>query len=215
MTLGTTLVEDVYAAIKPSESATDFPIGIQAAVDNYLSAAEYGEGALTYASAGTPTFTLPPIGTPVGAATIIATAVMNYWLPAGVAVGVIGVATVEASVVAGTITATTILPTLTASLTAIFADLNGGQYWTNAELADHTTITGEDLEPYDAEPSLVVYNTTSKQWFQRIASAWSEVTDTKAHSIAEAIEDAVSGIVVAWTEVTPPASPVPYTGEIA
>ena len=215
MTLGITLVEDVYAAIAPSQAHTDFPTGIQAAVDNYLSEAEYGEGALTYASSGTPTFVLPPVGTPAGAATLIATTVMNYWLPAGVAVGVAGVPTVEASVVAGTITATTILPELTASLTAIFADLSGGQYWTNVELADHNAITGEDLEPYDANPSLVAYNTAEKKWFQRSANAWVEVTDTKAHSIAAAIEDAVSGIVVAWTEVTPPSSPVPYIGEIA
>jgi len=215
MSLGTTLVEDIYAAIKPSESATDFPSGIQTAVDNYLSSAEYGEGALTYTSAGTPTFTLPPVGTPAGAAAIIATAVTNYWMPAGVAVGVVGTPTVEASVVAGTITATTVLPALTASLTTIFSDLNTGQYWTNAEVADHTAITGEDLDPYDEEPTLIVYNTTNKQWFKRETNSWVEVTDTKAHSIASAIEDAVSSIVVAWTEVTPPASPVPYTGEVA
>lgn len=215
MTLGTTLVEDIYAAIKPSEAATDFPTGIQTAVDNYLSDAEYGSGALTYASAGTPTFTLPPVGTAESAAAIIATAVMNYWLPAGVAVGVAGTPTVEASVVAGTITATTVGPALTTALTTIFSDLSSGQYWTNEEVADHTTIVGEDLEPYDAEPMLVVYNTSSKKWFNRVSNAWEEVTDTKAHSIASAITDAVSGVEVAWTEVTPPAGPVPYTGEIA
>lgn len=214
MSLGTDLVLDIYRAITASGVASSFPAGIQTAVGNYLSDAEYGEGALTYVSAGVPSFSLPTEGTPAGAATTIATAITNYWMPAGVGVGIAGEPTVETTVVSGTITATTVLTDLTSSLTAIFADVESGQYWTNEEIADHTTITGDALEVYDKLPTLLVLNTTETLWYQRLNNLWVVVTDTKAHSIAQAIIDAVSGVVVDWLEVTPPSSPVAYSGGV-
>jgi len=214
MTLGTNLVQDVYRATLPSSSPTAFVTNLQTAVDNYLATAVYGGGALTYESAGVPPFVLPVVGTPAGAATLIATSVMNYWLPAGAAVGVAGEPTQETSVVAGTITATSVATDLTATLTTIFSDLSSGQYWTNEEVANHLLITGEDLKVYDNNPSLLAYNTTTVKWFNRVASNWEEVTDTKFHEIAAAITAAIGGVVVAWTEITPPNSAIPFIGGV-
>ena len=221
MSLGTELAADIYEAIKPTDEITDFPAAMATAINNYLGGAEYADGALTYSFSATPSlFTLPAVGTAASAAAIIGLGVMSYWLPAGTAPGIPGVATDLDVVVAGVIIATTVGPAVTAALTAIFSDLAGGQYWVNEEIADHTTIangTEEDdqfLTYYDDNPSVIVNNTTEKKWYGRNGNAWAEVTDTKWHQMAEAIESAVGDITTTWTEITPPAPAAPYTGGI-
>lgn len=217
MSLGTNLVVDIYNAVKPSDDASKFASGFATAVNNYLAGAEYGEGALTWTGATTEAmFQLPPpaSATAATAAQAIGLGVMSYWTPAGVATGVPATPTQEEAVVSGQITATTVSTDVTAGLTTIFSDLKGGQYWTNQEVSDHTSITGDDLEPYDKNTALIVLNTTEGKWYQRKTGAWAEVTDTKAHQIAKVISDAVAGVVVAWIEQTPASSPVPLTGGV-
>lgn len=222
MSLGTSLVLDVYTAIKPTETGTVFPTAFATAVNNYLGGAVYADGALTYASSVTSAmFTIPAVGTAASAAAIIGLGVMSYWTASGVVPGVAGVATTEALVLSGTITASTVGPAVTAAITTIFSDLAGGQYWVKEEVADHTSIVdgaGDDqkfLTYYDDFPSVVVMNTTDNKWYRRASNAWVEVTDTKWHQIAGAIVSAVEGVATAWVEVTPPSGPVPFTGSIA
>ena len=214
MSLGTDLAFNLYQTIQPTTNLTDFPSAFSTAVSSYLSSAEYADGALTYEGVSSPAmYTLPAVGTAASAAAIIGTGVMSYWTPAGTVPGVIGIPTSEATVVAGVITASTVGPAVTASLTAIFSDLDSGQYWVDIEVSDHTSIV--DTTKYDDNPGIIVANTTTNTWYGRSSNAWVEITDTKWQQIADAIESAVSGVTTAWTEITPPASAKPFTGGIA
>jgi hypothetical protein len=165
VSLGTALEADIKDAITNSDNSTTSSNKVAAAINAYLSGAEYGDGALTYSSsvAGS-AFKLSTEGTVNVASTKWSDAVMAYW--GASATGVVGEPTQEASVVAGTIAGSTVGPSLKASLTSIFNNVGG-------------------------------------------------TADSKSSEIAQAIEDAVATLVVAWTEITPPSSAVPLTGGIA
>lgn len=219
MSLGSDLTFGIYTALRPSDTPATFKDNLALAITEYLSTAEYGSGAILYTSSLTGSafaMPAPATATAATAAQAVGNGVMSYWGATGVATGTEGIPTVEATVVAGSgvITASTVGPAITSGLTTVFSDLSSGQYWVNAEVTDHLTISGEELATYDNNPSLLVFNTVDVSWLNRQGGAWVTVTDTKWHQIASVISSAVEAIVVSWSEVTAPNSPVPYIGGI-
>jgi len=219
MSLGTTLEDDIKAAISPSDTSINFTEGMKTAITNYLSDAEYGEGAILWPTGevAVTDFDLASSTSAAQAAAIIAQGVMSWWGDTGTATGVAGEPTQETSVVGGTITATGVLPALTASLTATFNDLSSGQYLIKAVTENLATLPSETKDILNNKPHYVVELTGAPNTYHKLVEgSWVEVTDTKWAQIASDIESAVTeNVVVAWTEITPPATANPYSGGIS
>lgn len=126
MALGTNLEADIRTALANSASASDSADLLATAINNYLSGAEYGEGAVLWSgSVVGPTFELAASGTAAGAASQWGNGVMSYWGAAGNAVGTAGEPTQLDSVVPPILIAGSVVgPALTASLTTIFSSVS-------------------------------------------------------------------------------------------
>lgn len=127
MALGTNLEADIKTAITNSTNSSTSAQLVADAINNYLSGAVYGDGAVLWSgSVSGPSFNLPTSGTASGAASQWGTAIMEYWGTGGVATGDPGGPTELDEVVPPiTITASTVGPDITTALTTIFNDVGG------------------------------------------------------------------------------------------
>lgn len=140
MSLGTNLEADILSALNNSEDANDFASGMASAINNYLSGAVYGTGALTYnSSVAAAGFILETSGTASAAATQIANHIQSYW--GGVVAGVPATPTTLDVVVSGNIQAATVAAQLQPKIYSIFNDKGGSRSEVAKSLSDEISET--------------------------------------------------------------------------